>query len=474
MKKNIFLILTYVLSFFALSQNKTNTKMLKKLNDTTCIIELENNYKALYNLNKKAILIDSIMDFHIMDNVKCIIAKVENRVYGYDESIGDNGYYLLSAFYIFNYNGTKISPEKIHLNDISDNEGTLYYQMPTCSKDFQHIILQNNNKLLGVISNKGKLILPFKYKQIELSENEDHFITYSFFNENKKYSRSGERIFGFVAKEHIKKDCNKNSFKGKVKSYTQTTFRAKKRLFKLKKVNLINDVNYRYVNKQLLGDERFYDSIGNIKSRIKSHFDENERLLQKDFFDSIGQLDFYHSFAYSDKELKVRTYNLKDSTYALFVYKYDQRGNTIESFYPLNWNKADDYLTDTVDFFEGSTEKIFYKYDDKGNKIIEEHFNQITNDGYKELFKKIIFTYDFNDNKIEEDEYDGKSKLKSKIKYTYNKEGDITEEVKYDSQGIVLSKHKYIIKYDSIGNWINKVNYLNNQPNFIIVRNINY
>jgi hypothetical protein len=474
MKKNIFITFISILSFVAFSQNKANIKILKKLNETTSVIELENNYKAIYNISSKIILVDSIVDFYLMENVKCIIAKVENRVYGYDELMGEDGYYLFSTFYIFNFNGTKISPEKLYLKDISAVDGTLYYQMPTCSKDNQCVILENNSKLFGVISNEGIVILPFKFKQIEFSEDENHFITNSFFNEEKKYSRSGERVFGNVAKEQIKIDFQKGTFKGIVKSYTQTTFRAKKSFFKFKKSVVVNDVNYCFVNKQLLGVERIYDSIGNLKSTIKSHFDENEKLLQQDFYDSISHFYCYNSFAYSDKELKIRSYKISDSTYTLYTYKYDERCNEIESFYPLNWNKVDEYLASPDDFFEGNTEKIIYKFDDKGNKIIEEHFNQITNDGYKELFSKKTYAYDFNNKKIEENEYDGKSLLKSKTKYSYNERGDITEEVKYNDNGVVIGKQSYKIKYDSIGNWIEKVHYLNNKPNSIVLRVINY
>ena len=474
MIKNIFITFSLMLSFNAYSQSKTNVKILKNLNDTTCVIELENNYKALYNLNSKVILLDSIVDFFMMENVKCIIAKVENRVFGYDESMGEDGYYLFSAFYIYNFKGTKISPEKLYLIEVSGIDGTLYYQMPTCSKDNQCIILENNSKLFGVISNVGKVLLPFKFKQIELSEDEDQFITNSFFNEEKKFSRSGERVFGFVANEQIKKDFHKGTFKGKVKSYTQTTFRAKKSFFKFKKSVVVNNFNYCFVNKQLLGVERIYDSIGNLKSTIKSHFDANEKLLQQDFYDSISHFYCYNSFAYSDRELKIRSYKINDTTYTLYTYKYDERGNEIESFCPLNWNKVDEYLASPDDIFEWTTEKIIYKFDEKGNKIIEEHFNQITNDGYKELFSKKTYAYDINNNKIEENEYDGKSLLKSKTNYSYNEKGDITEEIKYNDNGIVINKLSYKIKYDSIGNWIEKVNYLNNKPISILVRVISY
>lgn len=97
-----------MLSFNAYSQSKANVKILKKLNDTTCVIELENNYKALYNLNSKVILLDSIVDFYILNNA-CIIAKIDRRVNVFEESMGEVEYEFISEFFLFNFLGKKCS-----------------------------------------------------------------------------------------------------------------------------------------------------------------------------------------------------------------------------------------------------------------------------------------------------------------------------------------------------------------------------
>lgn len=480
MIKNIFITFSLMLSFNAYSQSKANVKILKKLNDTTCVIELENNYKALYNLNSKVILLDSIVDFYILNNA-CIIAKIDRRVNVFEESMGEVEYEFISEFFLFNFLGKKMLNERLDLPKMIryDAQGMdiIYYQMPICSKDSQCIIL--NTFRYGVISNTGKIILPFYYSKIDFSEKEDYFIAVNpFMEETLNFSRSGERFFGYVTEEIIKKDNHKQNFKGKVKSYTETTFSAKKSIFKFKKSAILKNVNYRYINRQLLGVECVYDSSGNLNSTIKFHFDENEKLLQKDYFNSIGQYIYYEDYTYPENELRIRIFNIFDSLYYRYSYKFDELGNEIESFIPINALKE----KSTIYFHHHSFEELFegtptitsYKFDEKGNKLIEEHFDQITNYGYKELFSKKTYAYDINNNKIEENEYDGKSLLKSKTNYSYNEKGDIIGEVKYNDNGIVISKQSYKIKYDSIGNWIEKVNYLNNKPISILVRVISY
>jgi hypothetical protein len=192
MKAFVFNIFFVTILSTAFSQNDKVKNIIEKINDSTAVIQLENHYKALYNLKSKTILVDSIIDYSLLANVESIVAKVDYKVNGFDPSTGEEGYFLNSDYYIFNYKGDKISPEKIYLLQIVSPSGEEYYLLPTCSKDNLCIILENKSEQKGVISRDGKIILPFIYKEINLSENEEYLIATTFLDEVKKFSKTGE------------------------------------------------------------------------------------------------------------------------------------------------------------------------------------------------------------------------------------------------------------------------------------------
>lgn len=61
-----------------------------------------------------------------------------------------------------------------------------------------------------------------------------------------------------------------------------------------------------------------------------------------------------------------------------------------------------------------------------------------------------------------------------KSKYKYDLNGAKTDEIYYDEIGHIKYHHNYEYKYDSKGNWIEKIHFYNGKPSSIIERKIKY
>lgn len=139
-----------------------------------------------------------------------------------------------------------------------------------------------------------------------------------------------------------------------------------------------------------------------------------------------------------------------------YFYKYDDYGNHIETIYPneneetihtirtfIRDNKGTIVESKTNSYFINT--RTIYKYDDKGNKLQEEDYNQ------GDTIPSVTF-------------------------YKYNDKNDITEQSFFDNKTntkYIVYKIKY--KYDSKGNWIKKTKYNEDgSVDYIIKRKIEY
>lgn len=165
------------------------------------------------------------------------------------------------------------------------------------------------------------------------------------------------------------------------------------------------------------------------------------------------------------KSIKECTY---DGTYNGDTETFEGRGEKGDCNQAINYffnNKGN--LIEVKDVLHGeSGQKHTYKYDDKGNKVQEEYYDE---DGVlqgKVNYKydkpgnriektfpegtKISYRYDSNGNMIEESTYDNDGNLYNRIAYQFDDNGLKIEEVQYDRNGKIVIKYAY--KYDSNGN----------------------
>lgn len=194
----------------------------------------------------------------------------------------------------------------------------------------------------------------------------------------------------------------------------------------------------------------------NLKGKVKSVRESNYEAIEN--FGKIvkGELsDFgHHSKFFNDKGYLIEEnylgYNDVNSTY-----KYDNKGNLIEAYI----------------YTDGSlSEKKTAKYDEKGNRIEENIYNSEGNLNFKATYK-----YDKKKNKIEENWYHSDGVLVLKKTYKYDNNEDLIETIQYKSEDSIPEKYTYkYLQYDAQGNWTERVEYENDKPYYINMREIVY
>lgn len=123
-----------------------------------------------------------------------------------------------------------------------------------------------------------------------------------------------------------------------------------------------------------------------------------------------------------------KVYCFDDSLITESTYKYKEKNTLIE--------KIDDT-------------KIIYKYNSKGY-LIEE----LCYDAYGQLQSKFTYEYDIHGNEITWIFHD--DLLLSKITYQYDN-GNIVRENVYSTDGILLEDRIFKYEFDSLGNWVKKI-----------------
>ena len=146
--------------------------------------------------------------------------------------------------------------------------------------------------------------------------------------------------------------------------------------------------------------------------------------------------------------------NAADSLLWRLACRYDKDGNIVES---CRYNDA------------GAREsKKLYVYDEKGNVIKITSFN-----GNNESTTS-THQYDENGNRTEIREYDENVDLIKRTVYFYNDSGLRSESHVYNDKNILDKRLSYDYRYDRKGNWIEKIEFLNDKAVKITERQIEY
>jgi YD repeat-containing protein len=270
---------------------------------------------------------------------------------------------------------------------------------------------------------------------------------------------------------------NKNyEFKGNVKSYKEISYEA------IKVHGGFNKGNKRRDNE--LNGLGHYDLFVVL--------DKNHNVIESSQFDSDGNLIFKSTYSYNKNGNVIEAID-NDGGYSNYI--YDEKGYLIGIDFHI--------VKETY-----SIQKYVFLNDNKGNLLERKGY-----DFYNRLSSTSTFKYDEHGNIIESKEYDIKGDLKTQYIYMYNESGKKTEEYvtgkvlisgkykglyygtytskityKYDENGNVILQMiygendeieyirelEYIYQYDKIGNWITKMMLENEDPKFILEREIEY
>lgn len=198
------------------------------------------------------------------------------------------------------------------------------------------------------------------------------------------------------------------------------------------------------------------DRVGNgdIASNTLKIYNKEGNLTEEHSYDYDGSLMEKWVAKYDDKDILTEAYVYSPENRLLQknVFSYDKKGNLTEM---KSYNSS------------GSIDgKATYKYDEKKNKIEEAWYNSEGHFNFKTLYK-----YDTKDKLVEEKYYDGE-RLYATTTCKYDGKGNFIERLGKDE--ITDYKWTYQYTYDTKGNWIKKVEYLDNNYTYITEREIKY
>lgn len=286
-----------------------------------------------------------------------------------------------------------------------------------------------------------------------------------------------------------------DGYKGKVKQVKQGFYKAIETAGEPQQGEIATEpVNenylYKYDETGKLIEDIYYNKDGSINFRLTYKHDDNGLIIEKYRWNAEGVLEnkFNFDFDSESKIIERRSYNAKGKIYYKSQFKYNANGKLIEKTSYANDDTFDGKETYTYNdsgfvskMIHENTTKLMvkgflpdsyyktYQYDEKGNKIEEEHGSSSNNEITKATWK-----YDDKRREIEANAYKPNGKLDYRTTWKYDDHGNQNEMNDYKSNGSLRNHYIFKYDYDTNGNWIKRTEFLNNKPTFITIREITY
>lgn len=201
-----------------------------------------------------------------------------------------------------------------------------------------------------------------------------------------------------------------------------------------------------------------YNKVGNLSQKVIYKYDDKGKRLSRDLYNAYGKLQMKFLYVYDNKGAKT-AYNSYSPTGELndsYLYKNDDKGRMIEEV----WIKKDKSF--------GS--KYTYEYDKMGKlaKMCQYTASETQVDNCTS------YKYDKNGRISEIEIYNSNNSLSRRSVITYDEKGNEKEIKYYDGKGTFLEERSYTYKFDNNGNWIERIESINQFPKSFLEREITY
>jgi hypothetical protein len=301
-------------------------------------------------------------------------------------------------------------------------------------------------------------------------------------------------LFSCSEKKKVRNDWTDEDLKGKVKSLTSFTYKVIDKPGEVQKDSLMytdittfnnsgflveelrkkNDTLlfqrvYKYdEHNNLLEDETNKD--GKLGYRVINKFDEKNNLIEKATFemksnlstDSLEKSDSHLTYKYnSDGKVIDEIATENDNPWFSKIRIEDNNGKTISEkiHYVFAWLKPKDKIQIAI-----------YKYDSQGNQIEKDFF-----DADSVFYFKFTDKYDERGNNTENAAFRTGDTLEFRRVMTYDDKGNKTRDIDYNKDSVIKWDNRWEYKkYDSIGNWVESVNYSKDNGKSITERKLEY
>ena len=219
---------------------------------------------------------------------------------------------------------------------------------------------------------------------------------------------------------------------------------------------LVGMTNYKYDNNWNLVEVNNYDSENILITNSKYKYDDKQNEIEcSSYMSGVIYYKAINKYDGQGNQIETTLFNI-DRTSCKNTYKYDDKGNQIEM---KRYDSEGRYDS-----------KLIQKYDDNGNMV---EFNVYNSDG-SVIGGKYTNKFDDKGNLVEKCTYNPDGSLVYKWAYKFDNRRNLIEWSVYESDGRLVNKIAYKYKYDKKGNWIMKICHVDNIPQYIYEREIEY
>ena len=231
-------------------------------------------------------------------------------------------------------------------------------------------------------------------------------------------------------------DLQKLNIKDNISSFEEISFKAEKKFGEISKGK----------------KEGIYGG-----SHYTIDFDEDGNRIETNWYEKDGQLDGKEKYVHFENGFeKEASFYIEDgSLYSKIIYQYTDDDKIIE---------ANTYNNDgTLD------QKELYKYSD--SKYPDERVVYNSSGAIETYYK---YNYDEEGNRIKSDSYDSTGELTYSWKNKFDNQRNIDEDYMFEGESDLIEFKRYEYKYDEYNNWVQKIIYIDDIPEYIVIRKYTY
>lgn len=278
-------------------------------------------------------------------------------------------------------------------------------------------------------------------------------------------------IFCYAQNSNIKKtDIQELGLFGKVKQFKQDKYVAKDKFGEIIQGQRVTDLSLqnlvllKFDNEGNIVERNEYNIDGSLSNKYIVKCESKENTIEKSLYYPNGSLlgKFIIKFDSHRNIVETDAYQPDGKIVVRSNFKYDENSNQIEKI--------------SEQFDDGFKQRTYNKYDIKGNIIDSKTESYQKNDSrgwfcISHETKK----YDDKGNNIEIVILNCvNGAMIRKTIQKFDDKGSIIEENNYNVDGGLMYKYIYKFDYDKKGNWIKKIDFENEIPAYITIRQIEY
>jgi len=288
----------------------------------------------------------------------------------------------------------------------------------------------------------------------------------------------------------IENDLSEEDLRGRVAMIKENSYRAIEKFGEIQKgerarKSLIGLDYAKKFNKsgQMIEYSEYGTQDGHLVYKTSIAYDAKGKPQKNLSYIADNKLNLTGTYIYdeNDRLIELAIYKTDSTLMGRYNYRYNTQGLVcVESYYrsdgSLEWKKNFDYnrrgqiieehLRHSDKRFNRS---IFYSFDKKG--LLKE---EIVKDADRLFNKRYVYNYNKKGQRISEESYNSRSQLYSRISYRYDKYGQKIEMKVYHPGKRTYQTYRYDYRYDKKNNWIQCIEYDNENPNYILERQITY